>query len=295
MLLWDRLSRDRPPTVTGLPRCPENGYHPLQVRRSSEESAVKSMSAFTLGEFAAVIYGLLFAWWATYIQGRSWDEASCHGRTSWSFLWLGAICSSLAWTSAFATSILGGVGVLNWAFHNITPQDIKTAWRILETGTVVAFLSPVLGVVFSAIAYAISLPPSRSSALSGFNSSDSSSSSWWNGYWWGRGTGVSSYTPSPSSSSSTSSSLSGSSAAITSSLSGSSSSTTSPSPSSSGGGSGSSFDLGDNAWPIAIAIFVAALVLLALSLGIFVNVKLVKYYARKRDEIPADVRRAYGR
>lgn len=264
------------------------------------------MSAFTLGEFAAVIYGLLFGWWATYIQGRSWDEASSHGWTSWSFLWLGAICSGLAWTSAFATSILGGVGILNWAFHNITPQDMKIAWRILETGTVVAFLSPVLGVVFSAIAYAISLPPSRSSALSGFFSSDSSSSSWWYGYWWGRTTSGSSYTPSPSNSSPTTSllsdspsstiaSLSGSSAAITSSLSGSSSSITSPSPSSSGGGSGSSFDLGDNAWPIAIAIFVAALVLLALSLGIFVNVKLVKYYARKRDEIPADVSRAYSR
>jgi hypothetical protein len=231
------------------------------------------MSAFTLGEFAAVIYGLLFAWWATYIQGRSWEEASSHGWTSWSFLWLGAICSGLAWTSALATSILGGVGVLNWAFHNITPAEMKTAWRILETGTIVAFLSPVLGVVFSAIAYAISLPPSRSSALSGFYSSNSSSSSWWNGYWWGRTTSGSSCTPSPGNSSSTISSLSGS----------------------SGGGSSSSFDLGNDGWPIAIAIFVAALVLLALSLGIFVNVKLVKYYARKADEIPADVRRAYGR
>ena len=253
------------------------------------------MSAFTLGEFAAVIYGLLFAWWATYIQGRSWEEASFHGWTSWSFLWLGAICSGLAWTSAFATSILGGVGVLNWAFHDITPQDMKTAWRILETGTIVAFLSPVLGVVFSAIAYAISLPPSRSSALSRFYSSDSSSSSWWNGYWWGHTTSGSSSTPSPSSSSSTTASLSSSSSSTTSSLSGSSPSTTSSSSGSSGGGSGSSFDLGDDGWPIAIAIFVAALVLLALSLGIFVNVKLVNYYARKMDEIPADVRRAYGR
>ena len=239
------------------------------------------MSAFTLGEIAAVIYGLLFAWWATYIQGRAWDEAASHGRTSWSFLWLGAICSSLAWTSAFATSILGGVGVLNWAFHNITPQEMKTAWRILETGTVVALLSPVLGVVFSAIAYTVSLPPSRPSALSAFYSSDSSSSSWWNGFWWSRTSSGSSNTPSPSSSSSTTSLLSGSSVSSVSSV-------------SSGGGSGSSFDLSDDAWPIAIAIFVAALVLLALSLGIFVNVKLVKYYARKKDEIPAAVRRAYG-
>jgi hypothetical protein len=263
------------------------------------------MSAFTLGEFAAVIYGLLFAWWATYIQGRSWDEASSHGWTSWSFLWLGAICSGLAWTSAFAASILGGVGVLNWAFHNITPQDMKTAWRILETGTIAALLSPLLGVVFSAIADAISLPPSRSSALSSFFSSNSSSGSWWSGYWWGGTASGSSSTPSPGSSSATTSSLSLSSSSTTSSLSGSAgggsgssgggSGSSGGGAGSSGGGSGSSFNLGDDAWPIAIAIFVAALVLLALSLGIFLNVKLVKYYARKKDEIPADVRRAYGR
>jgi hypothetical protein len=252
------------------------------------------MSAITLGEFAAVIYDLLFAWWAVYIQGRASDEASTHGWTSWSFLWLGAICSALAWTSAFATGILGGVGVLNWAFHNITPQEMKTAWRILETGTIVALLSPLLGVIFSAIAYAISLPPSRSSALSAFYSPDSFSSSWWNGNWWGGTTSGSSSTPSPSSSSSTILSSPSTSASTTLSLSSSSvSSVSSGSSGSSGGGSGSSFDLGD-AWPIAIAIFVAALVLLALSLGIFVNVKLVKYYARKKVEIPADVRRAYS-
>jgi hypothetical protein len=280
------------------------------------------MSVFTLGEFTAVVYALLFAWWATSIQGRSWDDASSHGWTSWSFLWLGAICSCLAWTSAFAASILGGVGVLNWAFHNITPQEMKMAWRILETGTAVAVLSPLLGVVFSATADAISRPPSRASASSGW---------WWYGSWGGHTSSGSSDTPSPGSSAATTPSLSGvagdgvgSAAATTASSSGGSSATTlalagvsgdaaasssataaplaggagdgltSAVSGSSGGGSGGSFDLGD-AWPVAVAIFVAALVLLALSLGIFVNVKLVKYYARKKVEIPAVVRGAYGR